>query len=170
MELLVPAALQGVFIPGGDTWDGYAAIVKIMQLECDDLLIVDPYLNSVIYTDLAPHSVAKKGVRCIASKRNENHAGLLASSNRWLADPISANRPVPVRYAPSATLHDRLIIVDGEQVWLVSQSPKDIAKRSPASVSRADGELAEMKVLHYSDLWSQSSPIARNFLQHYLLA
>ena len=43
MELLVPAALQGAFIPGGDTWNGYAAIVKIMQIECDDLLVVDPY-------------------------------------------------------------------------------------------------------------------------------
>jgi hypothetical protein len=160
MELFVPAALQGAFIPGGDTWNGYAAIVKIMQLECDDLLVVDPYLNSVIYTDLAPHTVAKKGVRCITSRRTENHAALFASSKKWLSDPISANRPVEVRYAPSSTLHDRLIIVDEKQVWLVSQSLKDIAKRSPASVSRADGELAEMKVRHYNDLWLKSISIA----------
>lgn len=159
LELLVPAALQGAFIPGGDTWNGYAAIVKIMQIECDDLLVVDPYLNSVIYTDLAPHSAAKKGVRCIAARRTENHPALVASANKWSTDPISASHPVEVRYAPSSTLHDRLIIVDGKDVWLVSQSLKDIARRSPASVSRADGELAAMKVQHYNDLWNQSGPL-----------
>lgn len=159
IELLVPTALQGAFIPGGDTWNGYAAIVKIMQTECDDLLIVDPYLTSVIYIDLAPHAAARKGVRCIAARRTENHPALLASANKWSTDPISTSHPVEVRYAPSSALHDRLIIVDEKEVWLVSQSLKDIAKRSPASVSRADGELAAMKVQHYNDLWKQSVPL-----------
>lgn len=160
MELLVPTSLQGAFIPGGSTWNGYAALVKIFQTECDDLLVVDPYLNSAIYTDLAPHSVAKKGVRCIAARRSENHLALVASANKWSSDPISTDHAVEVRYAASGALHDRLIIVDGKEVWLVSQSLKDIAKRSPASVSRADGELAAMKVQHYNEVWDQSGPLA----------
>ncbi|WP_144062048.1 hypothetical protein [Sphingomonas sp. MM-1] len=160
VELSAPAALKGAFIPGGDTWNGYAALVSIMQTECDDLLIVDPYLNSVIYTDLAPHSAARKIVRCLAAKRPEYHPGLLAAAGKWEGDNISKSHPVEVRYAPQGSLHDRLIILDGKVVWLISQSLKDIAKKSPASVSRAEAELGTLKVQHYNDLWDKSDPLA----------
>lgn len=159
IELLVPAAQQGAFIPGGDTWNGYAALVKIMQTECDDLLIVDPYLNSVIYTDLAPHAAARKSIRCLAAKRAEYHQGLLAAAGKWVNDGISTSHPVEVRYAPAGSLHDRLIIIDSVDVWLISQSLKDIAKKSPASVTRAETELGQLKAHHYNDLWSKSEPL-----------
>lgn len=160
VELLVPAASKGAFIPGGDTWNGYAALVRIMQTECDDLLIVDPYLNSAIFIDLAPHSAARKSVRCLAAKRSENHPGLLAAAGKWASDDISNNHPVEVRYAPSGALHDRLIVIDGKEVWLISQSLKDIAKKSPASVSRAEAELGALKVQHYDALWEKSDALA----------
>lgn len=159
IELLVPAAMQGAFIPGGDTWNGYVALVRIMQTECDDLLIVDPYLSSVIYTDLAPHSAARKSVRCLAMKRPEYHPGLQAAAGKWAGDDISKHRAVEVRYAPQGSLHDRLVIIDGAEVWLVSQSLKDIAKKSPASVSRAEAELGKMKVEHYQQVWEASEPL-----------
>ena len=159
MELLVPTSMQGAFIPGGDTWNGYAAIIRIFQKECRDLLVVDPYLNSVIYTDLAPHSVARDGVRCLAAKRPDNHAGLLTCAQRWDQDTISKTNKIEVRYAPSSALHDRLLIVDSAEVWLVSQSLKDIAKRSPASISRAENELGKMKVQHYEDLWNKAEKL-----------
>lgn len=159
LELLVPAAMQGAFIAGGDTWNGYAALVKLFQRECDDLLVVDPYLNSVIYTDLAPHSVASKGIRCLAIKRAENHPGLVASATKWAGDAVSREHPAQVRYAPPGTLHDRLIIIDSSEVWLVSQSLKDIAKKSPASVTRAEADLGQMKILHYEALWTQSAAL-----------
>lgn len=159
MDLMAPVASQNAFIPAGDTWNGYAALIKLVQNECDDLLIVDPYLNATIYTDFLPHSQARVGVRCLTTKRGENHAGLSAASTKWSADTIGTNYPVEVRYAQSGALHDRLIILDKSQVWLVSQSFKDIAKRSPASVSKADVEMASMKFDHYDALWSQSSPL-----------
>lgn len=157
-ELLAPASAQGAFIPAGDTWNGYAAIVKLVQQPCDDLLIVDPYVNSDLFTDFAPHVVAKRGLRCITAKRSENHAGLEASQRRWSSD--HPEKPVEVRYSPPKELHDRLIIIDDREVWLVSQSLKDIAKRSPASVSKADPEIAEMKSAHYTELWSKSETIS----------
>lgn len=160
IELIVPTASKGSFIPGGDTWNGYVAIVKIMQTKCEDLIIVDPYANSVIYTDLAPHSSAQKGVRCLTSKRPENHPGLIASAAKWAGDELSKSHAIDVRYAPLGSLHDRLIAIDGKDVWLISQSLKDIAKKSPASVSRAEAEIAAMKVSHYNELWEKSEPLA----------
>ncbi|MGV8856530.1 MAG: hypothetical protein ACOH2L_18045 [Devosia sp.] len=160
MELMSPAASQGAFIPAGDTWNGYAALIKIVQSECDDILIVDPYLNSAIFTDFAPHSSARKCIRCLTAQRPTNHAGLVASAARWASDEISNTHTVEVRYGDARALHDRLIIIDSREVWLVSQSFKDIAKRSPASVSRADSDMSLMKTQHYEDLWVHSTKLA----------
>lgn len=95
----------------------------------------------------------------MAAQRSENHPGLLASAGKWAADTISDSHSVEVRYAPAASLYDRLIIIDSSEIWLISQSLKDIAKRSPASVSRADADLGAMKVQHYEELWGQSTPL-----------
>jgi hypothetical protein len=154
IELTVPMSFQGAFIPGGETWNGYAALVKIFQRDCDSILVVDPYLDATIYTELAPHISAKNSLTCLAAKRPEYHAGLLAAAAKWTGDPVSNCRRVEVRYAPAGALHDRLIIVDGSEVWLISQSLKDIAKKSPASVTLAEGELGELKVQHYENLWT----------------
>jgi hypothetical protein len=134
--------------------------VKLVQRDCGDLLIVDPYLNSALYIEFAPHAIARNGIRCMTAQRNEIHSGLVTSATKWASDPKAKTHPVDVRYAPPAALNDRLIIMDGKEVWLVSQSIKDIAKRPPASVSRADPELAEMKAQHYQNLWATSTPLA----------
>lgn len=158
-ELKAPVAARGAFIPAGDTWNGYAALVKLIQTGCDDLLLVDPFLNADFFIDLAPHSAARGPVRCLATKRNEYHPALAAAARRWTADPISSNKPIEVRYAAPGSLHDRLIILDRAEAWLVSQSFKDVAKRSPASVSRAEAEMGRLKSDHYDALWDQSEPI-----------
>lgn len=160
MELKVPASMQGSFIAGGDTWNGYAALVRLMQNDCDDLFIIDPYINSALFIDLAPHVKAKAGLRCLTAKRSENHPGLLAVAQKWAGDSISPRISVDVRYTQPENLHDRLVIVDGREVWLVSQSLKDIAKRSPASISRAERELGLMKVQHYEAVWGQSDQLS----------
>lgn len=160
VELRAPLSLQGAFIPPGDTWNGYASLVKIVETASDDIIIVDPYLNSDIYLHFAPHSAARNGIRCLTTKRTENHSGLLASAQKWEVDEISKTKPVEIRYAPASALHDRLIIIDRRETWLVSQSIKDIAKRSPASVTRSEAELGQMKVEHYEALWNQSNPLA----------
>ena len=76
VELHAPVAARGAFIPAGDTWNGYAALVKLIQNECDDLLVVDPYINSDLFTYFLPHSMARTGVRCLTTRRSENHPGL----------------------------------------------------------------------------------------------
>ena len=59
LELQVPSSLQGAFIPPGDTWNGYASLVKLVQTECDSLLIVDPYISADLFLEfLADHSPA----------------------------------------------------------------------------------------------------------------
>ena len=158
-ELSVPSALQGAFIPPGDTWNGYAALVRILQDECDSLLIVDPYISADIFPEFMPHASARSGVRILTTKQTKLHEALLASAEKWKQTHPLPTESVEVRYAETAALHDRLLIIDNKEAWLVSQSIKDIAKRSPASVTRADAEIAIMKAQFYDALWSTSTPI-----------
>lgn len=158
VELYAPRSSQGRFVAPGDTWNGYAALVRLMQPACDDLLIVDPYLSSGLFLELLPHTNATT-VRCFATKQKSYHDALSAAFVKWRSDSLGAEKPVEFRYAPERSLHDRLVIIDRAKVWLVSQSFKDIAARSPASLLQADPEMAAMKVAHYTDLWAQGTPI-----------
>jgi hypothetical protein len=76
-----------------------------------------------------------------------------------IANPNRSTPEIETRLAPDGSLHDRLIILDGKEVWLVSQSLKDIGKRSAASLTRADPELASMKSDACDVLWQQSQPL-----------
>ena len=160
LELQVPASLQGAFIPPGDTWLGYAALVKVIQTNCSGFLIVDPYISASIFSELMPHAAASNGTRLLTANQPKLHAALLASANKWQATHLAPNETVEVRYAPSSALHDRLIVSDSKDAWLVSQSIKDIATKAAASVTRADPELALMKAQHYEALWLASTPIS----------
>ena len=71
------------------------------------------------------------------------------------ASRLRCGTPQAVRYM------NRLIIIDKRETWLISQSFKDIAKRSPASVFGAEAGLCEMKAAHYDALWVQSVPVAQ---------
>jgi hypothetical protein len=158
-ELLAPPSSRGAFIPSGETWNGYAAIVRLIQQPSSDLIIVDPYLNADLFLEFAPHGQHGQKIRCLANKRKENHSGLVAAALRWEKDHPNGDHQVEVRYAPQKSLHDRLIIIDGAEAWLVSQSFKDIAKKSPASVAKADTDLAKLKAEHYNHLWDESEPL-----------
>ena len=156
VELLAPQAMRGRFIAGGDTWNGYVAIVEILQTPCEEILIVDPYLNSIVYLELSPHLPENTQLKCLAIRRPEYHAGIVAAAAKWASDTISQARSVEFRYAQAGSLHDRLIIIDKANVWLISQSIKDIAKKSPASILKADPELANIKADHYLAVWEGS--------------
>lgn len=159
VELRSPVSSGGSFIPAGDTWNGYAALVKLVQRTCNDLLIIDPYIDGNAFMEFVPHSAASKTTRFLTTKNKDYHPALSAAVSKWLGDKISKDRFFEVRYAPTGSLHDRLIKIDGSEAWLISQSMKDIAKRSPASVFRAEPAITELKFAHYNQIWTDSKQI-----------
>lgn len=159
IELEIPAEQSGAFIPAGDAWNGYAALVRVIQSNCDKILIIDPYIVSSIFMELIPHATAKHSVRLLTAKHRERHPALLASLQKWQETHTTTPNFIEARYADSTDLHDRLIIVDDKEVWLISQSIKDIAKKSAASVTKSESQIAEWKVKHYEALWKKSTPI-----------
>lgn len=155
LELHLPERANGGFIPSGDTWNGFAALVRLIQKASNHLLLIDRYMDVSLFTELLPHSDLGGGdVFCLTIKGQYHHS-LLAAHAKWANDEIGKEKPVEVRLAPPSSLHDRIIIIDRQEVWLVSQSLKDIAKHSPASLTKADNDLAAAKIEHYFELWDQ---------------
>lgn len=67
-------------------------------------------------------------------------------------------RIVEARVANKGILHDRLLI-DDRHAWVLSQSIKDFAAKSPGSILRADAELTALKREAFLSIWEQSRPL-----------
>lgn len=152
--LKASASARGAFIPMGNAFDAMTAIGKVLTGAKHDLLIVDPYMDEKALTDfglLAPESVF---VRLLADEHNHKPT-LQPAVDRWKKQ-YGQKRPLAARLDKTRRLHDRLIFVDRADVWILTQSLKDFAARSPASMVRTDSDAAALKV---GDL---SGPLGRS--------
>jgi hypothetical protein len=157
-ELKAPVSARGAFIPAGNAFDALAAISKSLSGAERDVLFVDPYMDEKALTDFAPLASEKVGIRLLADQQSHK-ATLRPAFERWRSQ-YGDSRPLAARLAPPRTLHDRLIMLDGSQVWILTQSLKDFAARSPASIVRADGDAAALKVSAYQGIWDAATPIS----------
>ncbi|RWD50456.1 MAG: phosphatidylserine/phosphatidylglycerophosphate/cardiolipin synthase family protein [Mesorhizobium sp.] len=156
VELAVPAA-SGSFLPVGSPMDAMTAIGKVLKEAKSRLLIVDPYLDETILTDFAPMSA--EGVKIdLLSDSGSVKATLAPAVKRWTAQ-YGIKRPIEARATAPRQLHDRLIIVDDAKVWNVSQSIKDLAARSPASITVVQGDVAMLKIPAYAEMWNAATAL-----------
>jgi hypothetical protein len=151
-EQAAPAALQGQFIHAGDTLSAFAAVAKVFARAKSDLLLVDAYADQTIITDFAVTAPDRVQLRILAGDKESRKVALRPAVERW-AKQFGAGRPLSVRVAPAASLHDRLVLVDGSEVWALGQSFNAMALRSHTSILRADPELAAQKVAAYGAIW-----------------
>jgi hypothetical protein len=156
-ELNAPAATQGTFIIAGHTFDAYAAVGKVLGTAKADVLIVDGYADAVVLTDyaiLAPEAVT---MRLLAAESRRSR--LDPPRKHWITQ-FGKTRPLEVRLAPDVTLHDRLIIVDGQTASIVQQSFNALAARAHTSIIRAPPEVATEKIAAYEAMWGAATPLS----------
>jgi hypothetical protein len=156
-ELGAPSAVQGAFIAAGNQFDAFSAVSKILGEAKRTVLFVDPYMDATALTDfavLAPEGIL---VRLLADEAAIK-ASLEPAIPRWLKQQGGA-RPLEVRVAAARSLHDRSIQIDQTAAWIATQSFKDLAARSPASLSLLDGEAGKMKIEAYETIWESSKPV-----------
>lgn len=156
-ELAAPASDRGAFIAVGNQLDAYAAISKPLASAQEAVLIVDPYMDGQALLDFVPSATEGVMVQLLADEAWLKPS-LLPAVQKWEAQ-FGAARPIEARLAPPRTLHDRLIVVDGSEVWSLTQSLKDFANRSPGTVMKVDPETAAMKAGAYAKFWSEASPL-----------
>ena len=159
-ETAAPAAYRGKFIPVGAEFTSLQVIGKILSEATSEVLFIDPYMNASVLTDFAPMVPTQSRVHVLCDPANTKPDDLLPAARRW-ADQFGADRPLEVRMSAPKALHDRFIIIDRKIVWTVTQSLKDLVKRSPASVQRVEEpEMVRMKLDHYGQVWQDARPLA----------
>jgi len=154
---LSPLAGDGAFISAGDVLDAYTAIGKVLGTATTGVLIVDPYMDEKAVTDFAPLVANGISIRLLSDVQTSK-ATLGPAAKRWVSQ-YGAGHPLEVRLAPQRSLHDRLIVIDEREAWILTQSLKDFAARSPASIIRVDHQIADMKIGAYEALWRASQAI-----------
>lgn len=155
-ELNAPPGVRGSFIPAGNSFDAFAAVTKVIQTATRDVMIVDPYMDETTLTDFGVSVSDGVSLRLLADTTSAKPS-LAPAALRWNAQH-GATKSLQVRLAPARTLHDRAIFVDATTAWLLTQSLKDFAKRSPAEIVRAD-DTAQLKIAAYEELWSNGSVV-----------
>ncbi|WP_242104158.1 hypothetical protein [Lysobacter sp. M2-1] len=158
LEEQLPGDARGAFIGVNQELNALQAVSRILSEAEGSALVVDPYLNHEALFELL--NVVSEGIelRLLADSHytalnDQARAGVV----RWRAQ-YGAGRPVSLRLTQPRALHDRAFILGGGKVYLVSQSLKDIARRSPATISRAEPDVAALKRTHYEQLWDDSGP------------
>jgi hypothetical protein len=150
-ELALPAAQRGVFITAGNPFDAVAAVGQVIHLAQNTLFFVDPYMDEKTLSTFAVMAEETVVIKLLAADGRVK-PGLRPAAEAWRAQ-YGIRRPLEVRVVEPKTLHDRLIVVDGQHVWDASQSFGAFAVRSPATLSRSEADIAEMKIAAYDDIW-----------------
>ena len=153
VELQMPPGVRGAFVPMGSPFDALRAITEVMRGAEHDLLIVDPYADESVLLQFATAARDGVTVRVLRDAQfRDCGARLGVAKEAWVRQHGGA-RPLEVRTAPARSLHDRFISQDSAAVFLISQSLKDLAVRSPATIQRADADIAAEKVHAYETIW-----------------
>jgi hypothetical protein len=158
LELKLPAAAQGAFIPAGGVYDGYQAVSKAIDGAQKHVFLVDPYGDDKLISDFVP--LATEGLPVfILSDEHYAKPSLKPAAERWVAQ-WGTKRPLEVRLAPARSLHDRLIVTDFDVAWVVGQSFKDLAKRAHSSLVRMDPESGALKINAHLGIWKTATKLA----------
>ena len=156
-ELRTSIASKGSFVAVGDAFDALRALSEIMKSAKADVLIVDPYMDEVALSEVGILAADGVGIRLLSDAATVKPS-LKPMVAAWRAQHGSL-RPLEARLASPKTLHDRLIVIDRTDAWVLTQSLKDFAKRSPATLTMVGTETAALKIPAYENIWQSSSAI-----------
>lgn len=107
-------------------FEAFQGIGKVLTTATRHVLLVDPYMDATVLTDFLP--MVQEGVssRLLADESSVKDS-LEPGGRRWISQH-GAIRPLQIRVTSPRKPHDRLIIIDGKDSWILTQSLKDFAK------------------------------------------
>jgi hypothetical protein len=120
-------------------------------------LIVDPYMDETTLSDFVLMIPEQVPIRLLSDQHSVKPT-LRPACNRW-ARQYGNVRPLTAKIASARTLHDRVIIVDGDAAYVLTQSLNAIAGRAPASIIPVDVEMAKLKAQAYEQIWNAATPL-----------
>ena len=131
---------QGVFY-NGQLWDARGLVLKLIQSAKRSLILIDNWANTEV---LDLFTKKRKGVRLTIFTSEHYDKKHVPHRKISLADVVTFNAQYPklaVRY--NETFHDRFLIIDDKELYLIGASLKDLGskcfaftKLDPADIRR----------------------------------
>ena len=118
--------LQGVFY-NGQLWDARALVLKLIQSAKRSLILIDNWANTEVLDLFAKK---RKGVRFTIFTSEHYDKKHVPHHKISPADVVTFNAQYPklaVRY--NETFHDRFLIIDDKELYLIGASLKDLGSK-----------------------------------------
>jgi hypothetical protein len=146
LEAQAPTVRSKVYGPG-DAFNLYQDLSQLISAAQSEIFIVDPYANEELF-DLYLSKV-KPGVK-IRVLSISPPSGLKSLAAKFAARP---GTNFEARH--TSAIHDRVIMIDGRDCWVLGQSIKDAAMKKPTYLIPMD-TVTDMATL-YEDAWAKGS-------------
>lgn len=147
LALDVPIAASQVFGPGA-VYDFLKALREVLRLARNSLFVIDPYLDGQVFDTYLSTVDPRVSVRLLAQR----YGGDLAASVRTFRQ--QSEMTIEVRTANG--LHDRVVFVDSTSCWVLGQSIKDAAKKSPTYLAPLSADAVSLKLAAYESVWTNA--------------
>lgn len=145
----------GTFIPVGGAFNFHTVLTDVLRDCKADIFLIDPYMDNVAVTDVA--AICPSGVTIRFLTGNSTHKTNLQPA---VANWSKQHGPtLDVRLTDAKSLHDRLLVIDSKDAFLLTQSVKDFAKRASGAVQKMDVEAGKLKAVAYEALWASAEKI-----------
>lgn len=154
-EMNASNAVSGGYVAIGAAFDFHLVLSDIVRGAAKDIFVIDPYMNGQAVTNVVTLCADGVSKRLLADK-GAVKPDLTPAVESWIKQ---FGTTLEARLTPARSLHDRLIIVDFDAVYILTQSIKDFAVRSSGAVQRMDADSGKMKLDSYEGLWTASTPL-----------
>lgn len=135
----------------GQEYQLFQDIEEILFRAKTDLLIVDPYLSGSAFGEFISEAAKSTPTRILTEKSTDELMGYV---RRHIAQ---YNSDISVR--KSKGIHDRLLISDQEECWILGGSIKDAARKKPTYLMPVLPRFVAAKVEIYNQIWQAGTSL-----------
>ena len=134
--------LQGVFYDG-QLWDARALVLKLIQSAKRSLILIDNWATAETFDLFAKKRKGVKVTVFTSEHYDKKHVPHRKISDADAATFNAQYQKLAVRY--NETFHDRFLIVDDKDIYLIGASLKDLGRKCFAFTKLDAGEIRRIK-------------------------
>jgi hypothetical protein len=134
----------------GDAFSGLKAVTKIIESATKTILVVDGYVDHTTL-DIISIKAAPVSVQLLTKAKS------ITAHFRVAAKAFAAQHG-PLEIRASEKIHDRFLIVDGNQVYQSGASIKDLGKKASTLMAIADPNMGSAMQGVIQAYWAGSTP------------
>ena len=135
----------------GEVYKLFSDLKKIIGAASEEILLVDPYFNGEAFDDYLSTIGLGKKIKILAERYADDVRAYAGKHVQQYGTNIEIRR--------SKELHDRLVMVDNLDCWIVGASIKDAAAKSSTYLMPLRPDLAQRKRAIYSGVWDRAEPL-----------